>query len=202
MKKMILVLSAFGILTACNQAEPMASNKTENTELAMNTENTTQQMSFYDFKTTTLAGDEFDFSTLKGKRVLIVNTASECGFTPQYEQLQELYKEFGGDKFTIIGFPSNDFGKQEPGSNEEIATFCQKNYGVTFPMMDKTPVKGDDQHPVYAWLTHQEQNGVDDAKVSWNFNKFLVDENGNWVAHYGSRTSPLDEEIVAFAEGK
>ncbi|WP_417603453.1 glutathione peroxidase [Owenweeksia hongkongensis] len=201
MRNIVLAFAGFGILTACNQTEPTASANQETVELAINTENTMGEMSFYDFKTKTLMGEEFDFSNLKGKRVLIVNTASECGFTPQYEQLQELYKEFGGEKFTVIGFPSNDFGKQEPGSNEEIATFCEKNYGVTFPMMDKTPVKGDDQHEVYSWLTHKDQNGVDDAKVSWNFNKFLVDENGKWVAHYGSKTSPLDEEIVNFAEG-
>lgn len=159
--------------------------------------------SFYDFKSETLMGEEFDFSKLKGKRVLVVNTASKCGYTPQYEELQELYEKHGGDKFTIVGFPSNDFMKQEPGSDEEIAEFCKKNYGVTFPMMSKTVVKtGDDQNPVYAWLTHKDQNGVDDAKVSWNFNKFLIDENGKWVAHYKSKTSPLDEEIVNFAEGK
>lgn len=157
---------------------------------------------FYDFTPTTLTGESLNFSDLKGKRVLIVNTASKCGFTPQYEQLQELYDTYGGEKFTVVGFPSNDFGKQEPGSNEEIASFCQKNYGVTFPMMDKIVVKGDDKHPLYAWLTQKELNGIDNAEVRWNFNKFLVDENGKWIAHYGSRTSPMDEEIIAFASGK
>ena len=110
--------------------------------------------------------------------------------------------EFGGEKFTVIGFPSNDFGSQEPGSNAEIASFCEKNFGVTFPMMDKTPVKGERQHAVYAWLTQKSMNGVSDAEVKWNFNKFLIDENGKWVAYYPSGTSPLDEKIVAFAEGK
>ena len=137
-----------------------------------------------------------------GKVILVVNTASKCGFTPQYEDLQALNEKHGGEKFTIIGFPCNQFGKQEPGTNEEIASFCQKNYGVSFPMMDKIDVKGDEQAPIYQWLTDKELNGVDDAKVSWNFNKFLIDENGKWIAHHGSRTNPLDEEIVAFAMGK
>lgn len=188
-------------LLACNgiaQSETAAihseSNNIENSQTEMKT--------LHDFTAKTLAGEDFDFSTLKGKRVLIVNTASECGYTPQYKQLQELYETYGGEDFIIIGFPSNDFGGQEPGSNEEIAAFCEKNFGVTFPMMDKIPVKGKDQHPVYAWLTQKEQNGVDDAKVRWNFNKFLIDENGHWVAYHPSGTDPLDEEIVAFAKGK
>jgi glutathione peroxidase len=158
--------------------------------------------SFYDLKVKKLNGEDFDFDQLRGKRVLIVNTASECGFTPQYAQLQELYELYGGENFTIIGFPSNDFGGQEPGSNAEIAGFCQKNYGVTFPMMDKIAIKGDDAHPLYRWLTQKSQNGVGDAEVRWNFNKFLVDENGNWVAHYGSKTEPLDEEILEFVKGE
>lgn len=158
-------------------------------------------MSFYDFKVRTLKLEDYDLSQLKGKRVLIVNTASECGYTPQYTQLQELYELYGGENFTIIGFPSNDFGGQEPGSNADIAGFCQKNYGVTFPMMDKIAIKGDDAHPLYRWLTQKSENGVGDAEVRWNFNKFLVDENGNWVAHYGSKTEPLDEEILEFAKG-
>ncbi len=158
--------------------------------------------SFYDFKINTLMGEEFDFTQLKGKRVLIVNTASECGFTPQYKQLQELYDEFGGESFEIIGFPSNDFGKQEPGTAKAIAAFCQKNYGVTFTMLEKVLVKGSEPHPVYQWLTQQTKNGVSDAEVKWNFNKFLVNEKGEWVAHYGSRTSPTDDAIKAFAKGK
>lgn len=203
MRNIVFALAGFGILTACNQAEPTVSVNEESVELAMNTEEVIEAKSFYDFETQTLMGERFDFSTLKGKRVLVVNTASECGFTPQYEDLQKLYEEYGGEKFTIVGFPSNDFMKQEPGSDKEIAEFCEKNFGVAFPMMSKTVVKkGDDQNEVYAWLTHKEQNGVDNAKVSWNFNKFLVDENGKWVAHYGSKTSPLDEEIVSFAKGE
>jgi glutathione peroxidase len=156
---------------------------------------------FHEFKTETIDGEIFDFSNLKGKRVLIVNTASKCGYTPQYEDLQALYEKYGGDKFTIIGFPSNDFGGQEPGTNEDIKSFCQKNYGVSFMLMAKAPVKGKDKQPVYQWLTDKNLNGVDNASVSWNFNKFLVDENGKWVAHFGSGTNPMDEEITSFASG-
>jgi len=157
-----------------------------------------QKMNFYDFKMTTIDGKEFDFSQLKGKKVMIVNTASKCGYTPQYASLEELYKEFGGDKFEILGFPANNFASQEPGNNSEIAEFCQKNYGVTFRMFEKISVKGKDMAPLYEWLTHKEKNGVSDAKVVWNFNKFLIDENGNWVKYYSQSTSPVDEEILSW----
>ncbi len=169
-------------------------------------ENTTtgqqEHQTLHDFEAETLEGEPFDFADLKGKRVLIVNTASECGYTPQYEQLQTLYEKYGGENFTIVGFPANDFGKQEPGNNEEIKAFCEKNYGVSFPMMAKISVKGDDMHPVYRWLTQKERNGRKTIKVSWNFNKFLVDENGEWVAYFPSKVDPLDEMITDFASGK
>lgn len=151
---------------------------------------------FHDFTMTTIDGQEFDLSQLKGKKVMVVNTASECGLTPQYENLEELYKEFGGDDFTIVGFPANNFGAQEPGSDSEIKTFCTKNYGVTFQMFSKISVKGDDQHPLYQWLTKKELNGVSDAEMVWNFQKFLIDENGNWVRNVHPQTLPVDEEIV------
>lgn len=150
----------------------------------------------YHLKANTIDGKVLDFSTLKGKKILIVNTASECGYTPQYEDLEKLYKTYGPNKFVIIGFPANDFGSQEPGTNNEIATFCQKNYGVTFQMMEKITVKGDGMHPVYKWLCNKSQNGVSDAEVKWNFGKFLIDENGYWVASLGSRVKPFDEQIV------
>ncbi len=158
--------------------------------------------SFYDFKTKTLEGEEFDFSDLKGKKVLIVNTASKCGYTYQYKELEELYNKYKSKGFTIIGFPANNFGFQEPGSDEKIADFCEKNYGVSFPMMSKSDVKGKSKNALYAWLSSKELNGKQDAKVSWNFNKFLVDENGEWQAHFGSKTSPLAPEIISFIEGK
>ncbi len=157
--------------------------------------------SFYDFTVKTIDGKDFDLSQLKGKRVLVVNTASKCGFTPQYAELEQLYKKYGGDKFTIIGFPSNDFGGQEPGNNTEIAEFCKQNYEVTFPMMAKIDVKGTDIAPLYAWLTQKSENGVSDAEVQWNFNKFLIDENGQWVRHFVSKVTPLDSRITVFASG-
>jgi glutathione peroxidase len=161
-----------------------------------------QTKSLYDFKVNTLYGEEYDLAQLKGKKVLIVNTASKCGFTPQYADLQKLYEIYGGKDFTIIGFPANDFMNQEPGTNEEIASFCQVNYGVTFPMMEKISVKGKEIHPLYQWLTNKSENGVLDAKISWNFNKFLIDENGQVVKHYGSKTNPLSNEIVNWVKSK
>lgn len=157
--------------------------------------------SFYDLEATTLDGEAFSFEQLRGKRVLIVNTASECGFTPQYEGLQKLHETYGGDNFVVLGFPSNDFGGQEPGSEEEIASFCQRNYGVDFQMMSKVSTDPKNGHPVYQWLCNKARNGVEDANVGWNFNKFLIDSEGNWVSHLGSRVKPLDEEITAFASG-
>ncbi len=158
--------------------------------------------SFYDFRVETINGEPFDLSLLKGKKVLIVNTASKCGLTPQYEGLQALYTKYGGDNFTIIGFPANNFMGQEPGSNEEIQEFCQSNYGVEFPMMSKISVKGDDIHELYKWLTSKDQNGVMDSEVSWNFQKYLIDENGNLVDMMSPRTKPDDPKIIAWIEGK
>lgn len=154
--------------------------------------------SFYDLSAKDIEGNDFSFESLKGKRVMIVNTASECGYTPQYTQLQELYQNYKDHDFVILGFPCNDFGGQEPGSEAQIQNFCSANFGVTFPMMSKVAVKGDNAHPVYRWLTQQTLNGVSDGQVKWNFHKFLVDENGNWIAEYSSSVSPLDESIVQF----
>ena len=156
------------------------------------------QQSFYDFKVKDIEGNNFDLSSLKGKKVLVVNTASKCGLTPQYEQLQELFEKYGGDNFTIIGFPANNFANQEPGTNKEIEEFCQKNYGVTFTMMDKISVKGDDMNPLYQWLTQKSKNGVMDSEVSWNFQKYLIDEKGNLVKMISPKVKPTDEEVVAW----
>lgn len=161
-----------------------------------------QEMNLYDFKVQDINGDDFDLSSLKGKKVLIVNTASECGLTPQYETLEEVYQEYGGDEFTIIGFPANNFGAQEPGSNEDIKSFCSKNYGVTFTMMSKISVKGDDIHPLYQWLTLKEKNGVGDAPVSWNFQKFMIDQNGDYVGMVSPKESPASEEIINWIEAR
>jgi glutathione peroxidase len=140
---------------------------------------TAQKGSLYDFTVKAIDGSDFPLSQLKGKKVLVVNTASKCGFTPQYEGLEKLYTQFGGSNFVIIGFPANNFLRQEPGTNQEISAFCKKNYGVSFPMMEKISVKGNDIHPLYKWLTEKELNGIADEPVKWNFQKFMIDENGN-----------------------
>ena len=157
-----------------------------------------QDKNFYSFNVQDIDGKEISLSEFKGKKVLVVNVASKCGFTNQYEDLQKLYEEYGGDSFTIIGFPANNFLKQEPGTNEEIKQFCTLNYGVTFPMMAKISVKGNDIHPLYEWLTSKDQNGVMDAKVSWNFQKFMIDENGNLVDYAAPKTKPYDDKIVSW----
>jgi glutathione peroxidase len=156
-----------------------------------------QQSDFYDFKVKTLEGDDFEFSQLKGKKVMIVNTASKCGFTPQYEDLQKLYEEYAGD-ITIIGFPANNFMNQEPGSALEIRRFCTENYGVTFPIMEKISVKGDDIHPLYVWLTSKERNGVMDSNVKWNFQKYLIDENGKLIDVVYSAEKPFSKKIISW----
>jgi len=161
-----------------------------------------QEMSLHDFTVKDISGEDYALSSLKGKKVMVVNTASKCGLTPQYEVLEELYKNYGGEDFVIIGFPANNFAGQEPGSNEEIMSFCQKNYGVSFPMMSKISVKGDDMHPVYQFLTNKEKNGVEDAEVGWNFQKFLIDEDGKYVMKINPQESPASEEVIAWIEGK
>ena len=154
------------------------------------------QSDFYNLKAKDIDGNDFDFSSLKGKKVMIVNTASKCGFTPQYEQLQELYEKYGDKDFVIIGFPANNFMGQEPGTLEEIKEFCTVKFGVTFPMMEKISVKGKDIHPVYQWLTEKEKNGVEESKVKWNFQKYLINEKGELEKVYYSRTSPTDPQII------
>jgi glutathione peroxidase len=157
---------------------------------------------FYSYTVKTIDGADFALSQLKGKKVLVVNVASRCGLTPQYEQLQALYEQYKDRNFVIIGFPANNFGAQEPGENEEIKQFCTANYGVTFPMMAKISVKGDDIAPLYKWLTTKAENGTEDAEVQWNFQKFLIDETGNLVKSVDPRTLPTDETIVAWIEGR
>lgn len=161
-----------------------------------------QTQNFHDFTVKTIDGKDLALSTFKGKKVLVVNVASKCGFTPQYAQLQELYDKYNKDNFVIIGFPANNFLHQEPGTNEEIQQFCTVNYGVTFPMMAKISVKGKDIAPLYEWLTEKSKNGKQDASVKWNFQKFLIDENGNWVDVLWSTTSPLSEKITSWIEKK
>ena len=155
---------------------------------------------FHNLSATTIEGATYDFEQLKDKRVLIVNTASRCGFTPQYADLEQLHKQFGDYDFVVLGFPCNQFGFQEPRSAGDIASFCEKNYGVSFQMMEKVDVKGSDAHPVYQWLCDKARNGVEDHKVAWNFHKFLVDEEGRLVASLRSGVGPLDDVIVDFAK--
>jgi glutathione peroxidase len=147
-------------------------------------------------------GEKVCLNAFKGKKIMIVNTASKCGYTPQYEDLEKLYQTYKDQNFVIIGFPANDFMGQEPGSNEEIAAFCQKNYGVTFPMMGKITVKGKEMHPIYQFLTEQEKNGVMDSKVKWNFQKYLINEKGELEKVYYSGTKPMDDEIINWIKGK
>jgi glutathione peroxidase len=154
----------------------------------------------YQFKVQNLEGENFDFSSLKGKKIMVVNTASNCGLTPQYKKLQALYDKYKKDDFVIIGFPANNFLFQEPGTDEEIAVFCEKNYGVTFPMMSKVSVKGKSMHPLYTFLTKKIKNGVIDSSVSWNFQKYLINPDGQLAKVISPRTQPDDPSVISWIE--
>ena len=190
----ILILILATSITAC-------CDKKETKVLAIATEVTSQENSqemenIYQFKVKNLAGEDFDFASLKGKKVMIVNTASKCGLTPQYKDLQKLYETYKDSNFVIVGFPANNFLKQEPGTNQEIAEFCTLNYGVTFPMMEKISVKGKNMHPIYHFLTEKAKNGLEDSKVAWNFQKYLIDENGNLAKVISPKTLPTDKSVI------
>lgn len=169
---------------------------------ACQAQNKTDMKTIYDFKVEDINGDEFNFADLKGKKILIVNTASECGFTPQFEGLENLYQKYKDDNFVIVGFPSNDFGQQDPGSNEEIAQFCKLNYGVTFPMMSKISVKGDSIAPIYEFLTKKELNGKKNSSVKWNFQKYIINEDGTLEDYFYSITEPESKKITKWIEKK
>lgn len=158
------------------------------------------QSTIYDFVVKDIDNNKFKMSSLKGKRVMIVNVASKCGYTPQYKDLEALYQKYKDQGFEIVAFPANNFMKQEPGTNAEIKEFCTSNFQVTFKMMSKISVKGDDQAPIYAWLTKADLNGKVDNKVKWNFQKYLIDEAGNFVAVISTSTSPLDSKITKWIE--
>lgn len=160
-----------------------------------------QTKSFYDFKVKTIDGTDYSLSQLKGKKVMVVNTASKCGYTPQYETLQKVYLDYKDKNFVIIGFPANNFGGQEPGTNSEIKNFCTEKYNVTFPMMEKISVKGDDMDPLYKWLTSKAENGVMDSEVKWNFQKYLIDEKGKLVDVVFSKEKPDSEKIIKWIKG-
>lgn len=168
--------------------------------LAMSKRAKQTESDFYNFTVKDIQGNDFSLSQLKGKKVMVVNVASRCGLTPQYEELQKLYEKYKDKNFTIIAFPANNFNEQEPGTNQAILEFCKQNYGVTFPIMEKISVRGNDIHPLYKWLTREELNGKSNAEVEWNFQKFLIDENGNWVKSIQPQVSPLSEEIISWIE--
>lgn len=193
MKYLFITLGLLSL--ACTSAD--TKSRPENAT----TMTSTLAQSFYDFKLKSLDGkEEISLSRYKGKKVLLVNVASACGLTPQYEDLQKLHEQYG-EKVVILGFPANNFMGQESGTNAEIASFCKKNYGVTFQMFEKISVKGDDQHPLYQWLTKKAQNGWNDAEPDWNFAKYLVNEKGELIKFFPARTKPLSEEILSVVKG-
>ena len=165
------------------------------------TEKSMEKQNIYQFNVEDLSGKTFDFNTLKGKKILIVNTASKCGLTPQYKELEALYKKYKDQNFVIVGFPANNFGQQEPGTNAEISTFCELNYGVTFPMMSKISVKGSDMHPLYQFLTQKAKNGLQDSNVEWNFQKYLLNEKGELEQVVAPQTLPSDASIAKWIQG-
>ena len=189
----ILLLSLI-TLAACHTAKNKGSMETSTKQAAPATQQTN---TIHKFKVPSIEGKTIDFASFKGKKILVVNTASKCGYTPQYEGLEKLYKE-NKDKLVVVGVPANNFGGQEPGTNVEIQEFCKIRYGVTFPLTDKVEVVGDNTHPLYKWLTTKEQNGVLDATVKWNFNKFLLDENGKLLEYFPSKVLPTGEEIMKY----
>lgn len=180
------MLAVISVLTGCMAQQPKEVPVTD----------------FYQIEATTIAGEPVKMEQFQGKVLLIVNTASKCGFTGQYDGLQELYEKYTDQGLVILGFPSNDFLKQEPGSNEEIAAFCKMNYGVTFPMFEKIVVKGEGQHPLYAYLTSEQTNPEFSGGISWNFNKFLISKDGKIVNRFGSPTEPADAELVSAVEAE
>lgn len=187
MKEIFLSICCLVFLTNCKNNK----SKTKDTDKTIDSIQSIHQFSVKDIK-----GNTFDLSSLKGKKVMIVNTASKCGLTPQYEQLQNLYETYKDTNFVIIGFPANNFLWQEPGTNSEIASFCSKNYGVTFPMMSKISVKGSDIHPLYEMLTQKSKNGLQNSKVKWNFQKYLINVNGELEMVISPKTLPNDTSVI------
>lgn len=195
MKKSFITILLTVLLFSCqNKAQNNVNSVLNNTSIMA-------KETIYQFKVTDLYGEAFDFSSLKGKKIMVVNTASECGLTPQYKDLQAIYEKYKDKNFVIVGFPANNFGSQEPGSNKEIATFCEQNYGVTFPMMSKISVKGNDMHEVYQFLTQKSKNGLEDSEVQWNFQKYLINEKGELDKVISPRTLPTDASIINWIEG-
>ena len=190
MKKILFLFCGVMILFSGQNQAQTKKNKNSKSEKVM------EKQTIYQLKVEDLSGNPFDFASLKGKKIMIVNTASKCGLTPQYKDLEAIYKEYKDKGFVIVGFPANNFASQEPGTNEEIGAFCQQNYGVTFPMMDKISVKGDDMNEVYKFLTQKSKNGLQDSEVEWNFQKYLINEKGELVKVIHPKTLPTDPEII------
>lgn len=186
----LLALCVLLLVSGCFNAQE---RKTAPDQLQTNPQGT---MTFHDFTLNTLQGQPVAFSQYKGKYVLVVNTASECGYTPQYANLQAFHEKYG-DQIVLLGFPANNFMGQEPGSNEDIAAFCKRNYGVTFQMFQKISVKGDDQHPLYRWLSTKSENGWNDQPPAWNFSKYLIAPDGKLLRYFGPGVLPDDPEILA-----
>ncbi|MFT3796075.1 glutathione peroxidase [Flavobacterium sp.] len=204
MKNFLYIACGTFLLMSChNQAQNKKSSTTSQPASQMSTTVETQNekmkdQTIYQFKVEDLSGKEFDFASLRGRKIMIVNTASKCGLTPQYKQLEELYEKYKDQKFIIIGFPANNFGQQEPGTNAEIGEFCQRNYGVTFPMMAKISVKGNDMAEIYQFLTQKRRNALQDSEVQWNFQKYLINENGELAKVVSPETLPTDDSIVSW----
>ncbi len=198
MKNSWIAVLFLGLVSCQNQAQPKQYQPLE-TPLQ---KQVVMTETIYQFKVTDLAGNDFDFSQLKGKKIMVVNTASKCGLTPQYKDLEAVYKKYQDKNFVIVGFPANNFGSQEPGTNQEISAFCQRNYGVTFPMMSKVSVVGNDMCDVYQFLTQKSRNGLEDSDVAWNFQKYLINEKGQLERVVGPQTLPSDQSIIDWIEKK
>lgn len=193
--KKLLQLFMFGLtIIGCKQQESLNKKLTQAEEM--------EKKSIHQFTVKDIEDNNFSFKNLEGKKIMVVNTASKCGLTPQYKQLEEIYQKYKDQNFIIVGFPANNFMSQEPGTNDEIATFCERNYGVSFPMMSKISVEGDDMNVVYQFLTQKDKNGVADSKVEWNFQKYLLNEKGELEMIISPRTLPNDEKIINWIEGK
>jgi glutathione peroxidase len=196
MKKIILLAASVAALNqACTNSVASTNETVKHAENTITPEATMAQGSIYDFKLKTLEGEEISLSKFKGKKMLLINVASKCGYTPQYTNLQKLHEQFGS-KVVLIGFPANNFGGQEPGSSKDISEFCKKNFGVTFQMMEKISVKGGDMHPLYKWLSTKDMNGTINDAPNWNFCKYLIDETGKVVKFFASDVDPLSKDIT------
>ncbi len=203
MKKIVFVLCSIALMaTNSSFAQQKIVEKGKKPAMKQEEKITRTTGTISDFVVVDIEGNKFDFASLKGKKVMIVNTASECGLTPQYAELEVLYQKFKDSDFIIIGFPANNFNAQEPGTNDDIRGFCQKNYGVTFPMMSKISVNGKDIHPLYQFLTQKEKNRVQNSEVEWNFQKYLIGRDGKLEKVIAPKTSPLSEEIISWIGSK